>query len=479
MSLNWRELQLIIEELPLEGSTLQSVVQHDFHSLSWYLYHPREGRWTLYTEVGTPYSRLHMATHPIAVQQMGKTTKLQRFIQFCRANLEGAKITKVGQTPFDRMITIELDNHGRTLFLHLRFYSGPGANIFITDEDNTILDLLYRRPNRGEKSGATFVAPEEKQDDGGKFTVRERKDTSFNRQIEEEYGQASNTQTLKELLLKIRHKRDKEVQQLEATCASLEHKMLESGKFDHFKLMGDLLSANAHLITEHATSLEVENWESGEMVTIPLKENLRPSEQIKNYYDRYQRAKGTFENAKGEYEKVLEELKDTVAKYARLLTLTDNESRDIRQLKRELGTETVDKPTKIKTPGLTIQSGQFTLLVGRNAKENDELLRHYVRGNDYWMHTRDTPGGYVFIKFQRDKTVPLDVLLDAANLALVFSKAKNQGKADLYYTQVKHLRRPKKGKTGLVIPTQEKNLSVTLDEGRLARLLLEDEDAHK
>lgn len=479
MSLNWRELQLIIQELPLEGSTIQSVVQHDFHSLSWYLYHPSHGRWTLYTEVGTPYSRMHMANRPIAVQQTGKTAKLQRFIQFCRANLEGAKIIKVEQSPFDRMLTLELDNHGRMLFLYLRFYSGPGANIFITDENNTILDLLYRRPNRGEKSGSPFIPPAEKQDDGGKFTVRERKEGSFNRQIEEEYGQASNTQTLEDLLLKIRRKRDREVQQIEATANSLERKMLESGKFEHFKKMGDLLSANAHLISEHATSMEVEDWESGEKLTIPLKATLRPSEQIQHYYDRYQKARGTFENAKKEFEKVQDELQAAVAKYARLLTPSDNEKTDIRQLKKELGTETVDKPTKVKTPGLTIQSGQFTLLVGRNAKENDELLRRFVRGNDYWMHTRDTPGGYVFIKYQREKSVPLDVLLDAANLALVFSKAKSQGKADLYYTQVKHLRRPKKGKTGLVIPTQEKNLSVTLDEGRLARLLLEDEDAHK
>ncbi len=477
MSLNWREIALILEELPLEGSNLQSVVQHDFHALSWHLYHPSHGRWTLFTEVGTPYSRIHMATRPVAVQQGGKTAKLQRFIQFCRANLEGSKIIGVHQTPFDRMVTLDLDNHGRVLYLHLRFHSGPGANIFITDEDATILDLLYRRPNRGEKSGAIFELPEERQDDGGKFTIRERGETSFNRQIEEEYGQASNTQTLEELLLKIRRKRDKEIGQLEATATSLERKMLESGKYEHFKKMGDLLSANAHKIVEHALSLEVDDWETGQKLTIPLKEGLRPSLQIQNYYDRFQRAKGTYENAREEFEKVQEELEASVAKYARLLTSSGDERADIRRLKRELGSETVDKVAKVKSPGLTIQSGQFTLLVGRNAKENDELLRHWVRGNDYWMHTRDTPGGYVFIKYKRDKSVPLDVLLDAANLALVFSKAKSQGRADLYYTQVKHLRRPKKGKTGMVIPTQEKNLSVTLDEGRLARLLLEDDDA--
>jgi predicted ribosome quality control (RQC) complex YloA/Tae2 family protein len=109
--------------------------------------------------------------------------------------------------------------------------------------------------------------------------------------------------------------------------------------------------------------------------------------------------------------------------------------------------------------------------VGRTAKENDELLRKYTKGNDYWLHSRDTPGAYVFIKSMKQKSVPLEVLLDAGNLALHFSKAKSAGKCDLYYTRVKYLRRAKNGKLGLVIPTQEKNLSIMLDEKRLSRLL--------
>ena len=110
------------------------------------------------------------------------------------------------------------------------------------------------------------------------------------------------------------------------------------------------------------------------------------------------------------------------------------------------------------------------ILVGRDANENDELLRHHVRGNDMWLHTRDTPGGYVFIKCRAGKTIPLDILLDAGNLALYFSKARAAGKADLYYTEVKYLRRAKNGPKGLVIPTHEKNLNVVLDKNRLARL---------
>jgi predicted ribosome quality control (RQC) complex YloA/Tae2 family protein len=108
--------------------------------------------------------------------------------------------------------------------------------------------------------------------------------------------------------------------------------------------------------------------------------------------------------------------------------------------------------------------------VGRSAKENDELLRRHVRGNDWWFHCRDYPGAYVFVKVPAGKSPPLETMLDAASLALHFSRAKNSGAGDVYYTQVKHLRRAKDAPLGLVLPTQEKNLHVRLDPARIERL---------
>ena len=76
----------------------------------------------------------------------------------------------------------------------------------------------------------------------------------------------------------------------------------------------------------------------------------------------------------------------------------------------------------------------------------------------------------MFIKNRPGKTIPLEILLDAANLAVYYSKARNAGKTDLYYTHVKYLRRAKNGPKGLVLPTHEKNLCIELDKKRLARL---------
>ena len=93
-----------------------------------------------------------------------------------------------------------------------------------------------------------------------------------------------------------------------------------------------------------------------------------------------------------------------------------------------------------------------------------------MKGNDLWLHARDYAGSYVFIKQQAGKTVPLDILLDAGNLAIFYSKGRNSGEGDLFYTQVKYLRRAKDGPKGLVIPTQEKNLHVKVEAGRLREL---------
>ena len=471
VSLNWREIALIISELPLEGSALQAVVQHDFTALSWHFYHREAGRWTLYTEVASPHARLHLLSKPIKE----KTAKLQRFIQFARARLIGSRVTAVYQYPYDRLVRLTLDNHGTPLFLFIRLYSGSGANIIVTDEEFVILDLLLRRPRRNEVSGAPFDAGEERSEEGKPFSIRHRTDGSFNRQIEEEYTRQSTTADLDGLLTAVRTKAERDIDRIRASIVRQTHTLNAAADHERLRLHADLLSANAHLLGDNMSEVELVDWNTGEPVTITLDSRLKGREQVQRAYERYQKAKGAAEHAQGELARLKEELENRTLQLQGLLEPWEDRASWIEALKRA-SDEPGDAPVAQKSPGFVIQSGAFTLLVGRNAKENDELLRHHTRGNDWWVHTRDYSGGYVFIKDIRGKSVPLDVLLAAATLAIHYSKARKEGKAELYYAQVKYLRRAKGGKQGLVLPTQEKNLSVVLDEGRLRRLLLPYDD---
>lgn len=486
MSMNWREIALILSELPMEGSLIQRVNQIGFHALACELHHPREGFWQLYIEVGTPDSRLHRINGPAKYYRKQKTAKLQRFIQYIRAHIEGGRIVGVSQPNRDRVVLLKISHSGEEMHLVLRFYSGPGANVMVCDGELVIRELLYRRPNRGEVAGHLFQLPEAAQEeDDGRFPVRPYPEgMSFNAFIEELYGKKQQEEGPGQLVEQVKTLRDTQVAQLQAQLRQAAFKVEKSGGFDSYRISGDLLSASTILVKPHADWVEVPDYtspEEGSKATIALDRTLTVGENIANYYKKYQKGKSAWEHADQEQREIEGQLQRTIDYFSELLSVEDDqEYPDLKRLKEVLKPPATDQGTTRRdpyanAPGLRFTSSVFTILVGRNAKENETLLRRYAKGNDWWLHTRDVPGGYVIIKHIAGKTIPLETLLDAGNLAVLFSKAKGARKADLYYTQVKYLKRPKGGKQGLVLPTQEKNLSIQLDDERLQRLFSNNE----
>jgi len=475
MSLNWKEMELIIQEANLDGCKIQRVVQNSFHSVTWEIYDRDRGRFNFYTEIGTQFSRINIIKADI--KQVQKTKKLQRFEQYARKNLEGSTILKCFQLPFDRVMVWDLDNHGRKLKIFTRLYSGPGANIIVTDENLVIQDLLLRRPTRDETSSNILVL-EEREKSEKEFTVRPFEGPSFNAYIEETCSKEQNEDQRSFLVKQVENRMEHELSRLSSSIRSAKNTMGSTCDFEELKYDGDILSANSYLIKRGMDSITLVDWNKdatgNTKVTLQLDKSLTPGANVQNYYDRYQKAKGAYENAKQELQRLETEYSSIKAKFEKALLLSDDEQTDIRRLK-DILEKTQPQKQEHEGPGVRCISGGFQILAGRNAKENDQLLRHYAKGNDMWLHTRDFPGGYVFIKYRRDKTIPLDVLLDAANIAVLFSKGRNLQSVDLYYTQVKYLRRAKDGKTGLVLPTQEKNLTIKPDTQRIARLLPKDQ----
>lgn len=471
MSLNWKEMELIIQEANLDGCKIQKVVQNSFHSITWELYDRTRGRFNFYAEIGTQFSRINIIHTDIKLQ---KTKKLQRFEQYARKNLEGSTIIKCYQLPFDRVMVWDLDNHGRALKVFTRLYSGPGANIIVTDENLVIQDLLLRRPGRDETSSNVLVI-EEREKSEKEFKVRPFEGSSFNAYIEKTCAKEQNEEQISFLVKQVENRMEHELSRISSSIRSAKNTLNSTCDFEELKYDGDILSANSYLIKKGMDSITLVDWNKDSTgnakITLQLDKSLTPGANVQNYYDRYQKAKGSYENAKQELQRLEAEYSSTKAKFEKALLLSDDEQVSLRRLKEILEKTQPQKQEHEEGPGLRCSSGGFQILAGRNAKENDQLLRHYAKGNDMWLHTRDFPGGYVFIKYRRDKTIPLDVLLDAANIAVLYSKGRNLQSVDLYYTQVKYLRRAKDGKTGLVLPTQEKNLTIKPDMQRIKRLL--------
>ena len=289
---------------------------------------------------------------------------------------------------------------------------------------------------------------------------------SFNAFVDYWYSEHADNLSRESLLEKAEKWYEGVKSKRENALNNLLNKQEEFKNAPQLKHQGDLIMSYAHLIDGTSKYLECEDYESGKRVRLLIDPKKSGQENAAEYYKNYKKAVSGAEELEHDIQIARLQLEKLEKQYADILA-EKNPVKIEQMLRRD---STPAQKQKKSHPGLDYTVNGWLIYVGRDANENDELLRHHVRGEDLWLHVRDFAGGYVFIKAQKNKTVPLDILLDAANLAVYYSKARTNTKVDLYYTHVKYLRRAKNGPKGLVIPTQEKNLCITPDKARLSRL---------
>jgi predicted ribosome quality control (RQC) complex YloA/Tae2 family protein len=398
-------------------------------------------------------------------------------------------VEQLGDNRIIRFLIKQGKNHFR---LYVRLWSNA-ANVVVTGEDGLVLDAMRRLPKRGEVTGGHYEPEQERF--GGKpgreYEVRKfgpdrmpgdsmsqdsmSQDSmpggaSFNEAIDAYYAEHGGALSLEALREQARKSFEGRMGRLAASLERLREKERDFEAADRLREYGDIIMANLGSIKPGDSWLETDNFYTGEKIRIKLEPRKSPAAQGELYYEQYRKAKDGIADLRREIEAGEKALKTLEKTLARLLEETNPLA--LHRLLKNRG-ESAAKPSDKaagKRPGLSFRRKDWLIMVGRDAAENDELFRRYVKGNDLWLHARDYPGSYVFIKQRAGKTVPLDILLDAGNLAIFYSKGRNSGEGDLFYTPVKFLRRAKNGPKGLVIPTQEKNLHVKVEEFRLKEL---------
>ncbi len=106
--------------------------------------------------------------------------------------------------------------------------------------------------------------------------------------------------------------------------------------------------------------------------------------------------------------------------------------------------------------------GGWEILVGKNDRGNDHLLRRVAKGEDLWLHAQGVPGSHVIVHHgERGREVPPDVVENAAQLAAYYSKGKTSGKQAVDYLPVKRLRRIKGGRPGQVAFNGQRTITVS------------------
>ena len=472
---------MILEELDLEGSQLQSAVQSAFDVII-LRFHKKGATKQVLISLSSGACRLHETFRAVP-----KPEKPLRFAQFLSSKAVNGWVTNISQLGDNRIVKIvirrsvinddESDSITCDFILYIRLWSNA-ANFIVTDEDGNVLDAMRRHPKRGEITGGKYQpeipAGQESKNDKPKREYEVRAfDTegSFNKKIDEYYAQQSGQLSLESLREQARRNCEGSLGRINAALEKLREKEKSFAASERLKIYGDLILSNIADIKDGSQFLDTEI--DGEQIKIELTPRVSPAAMAQKYYEQYKKARSGLADVQREIAEGEKALTEVTEKLNKLLSET-NPLILAKLLKTAGAARTAvksKKDSKHKTrPGLAFKRGDWLIIVGRDAKENDELLRRHVKGNDLWLHARDFHGSYVFIKQRAGKSYPLDIMLDAGNLALFYSKGRNNGEGDLFYTQVKYLRRAKDGPKGLVIPTQEKNLRVKLEDSRLRSL---------
>ncbi|GAC1384848.1 MAG: NFACT RNA binding domain-containing protein [Herpetosiphon sp.] len=138
------------------------------------------------------------------------------------------------------------------------------------------------------------------------------------------------------------------------------------------------------------------------------------------------------------------------------LTSIEREAEHEGFLKANTKGKTLRAP-KAKPLQLTSSEG-ISILVGRSAGQNDEVTFHLAQGDDVWLHARGMPGAHVVIR--SGGAVDDQTLLEAAGLALYFSKGRNQTSGDVSVCRQRDVRKVPGGPPGLVQLRHERTLHV-------------------
>lgn len=267
----------------------------------------------------------------------------------------------------------------------------------------------------------------------------------------------------------------------EGVLRKLEAQLAEAGEADGIEARADLLKANLKAIPRGATRVTLTDYSSGEPtpVEIELKADASVQEQMKKLYKRARKLRSGEVHVRmrqGETDAFLAEL---AGLEERLDVLEPDDEDGLEALRGELVRKKIlPKP---KAPKVKQQQNQgprsyrtregHEVLVGRSDEENDRLTMRIARGRDLFFHVRGCPGSHVILRVDPKRPPNHESILDAATVAVHYSKARNRGAVDVSYTPRKWVAKPKGAKPGLVRISNEKTVRAGGDPERLQRVL--------
>lgn len=253
--------------------------------------------------------------------------------------------------------------------------------------------------------------------------------------------------------------------------------LAECAEKETMRIYAELILSNQYTLSKGALFYDIENYyDNYKTVRIKADPALSPAGNAQKYYKEYNKLKnaeklldGLISESKIEIE-YLESVLDSV-KRARGFS-------DIALIKSELSEEGYlkkNKNAKAKKqkplpPVKYVSDDGYTILVGRNNVQNEELSFKTAARDDSWFHVQSFPGSHVIVLGNGD-ILPERTCRQAAAIAAYNSSARDSSQVAVDYTEIRELKKLKGGKKGMVIYHTYNTMWVTPDKELCERLL--------
>ena len=226
---------------------------------------------------------------------------------------------------------------------------------------------------------------------------------------------------------------------------------LDCGKW---KTYGDLLYMHQAGDTRGMTEIVLEDYESGEPVTIPLDPKLDGTRNAQRCYSRYQK----YRKGQVYLKEQIRICEDEITYFEGLLEQLDQADFAVAEGIRDelvkggyLSEKTGKKHRRKKqNDGPACFETEFhgvRISYGRNNLQNEALTFRRSRKSDLWFHAKDYHGSHVVV---HDPAPEEEVIRFAAGLAAYYSKGRDSSSVPVNYCPVSHLKKIPGAKPGMV-----------------------------
>ena len=242
---------------------------------------------------------------------------------------------------------------------------------------------------------------------------------------------------------------------------------------EELKVYGDLINSNLYSLEKGSLFYDLPNYyEDNKTVRIPADPTLTPSQNAQKYYKEYRKKQVAEDMLKSFIRQAEDEavyLESVIDELSRAET-----EREITAIKEELSragfmskrSQKKNRDKKLPPRKFTTDEG-FTLYVGRNNMQNDELTLKTAKNYDMWFHVKDAAGSHVIAVSDKAKPFTDKLIRQGAMLAAFYSKAHASSNVAVDYTTVKNVRKPNGAKPGMVIYDNYNTEYVTPNEEEL------------